>query len=176
MLQVMGFGLYLMDGNVSNIYKLDAKKRINLSKIDKFFKVGLECIIWQSLIKKYTPVVIWLTNLIILILFVCWNASIAPGRASVWWHADWAVSVHRDKCPLWGEQVKVSQKNFLKGIRIYNPRFSYKLFLMKQKLSVHLCILHKHVNIDLRAKILKKLKLMMLTTLFRGVLVASLYE
>lgn len=39
-LQVMGFGLYLMDGNVSNIYKLDAKKRINLSKIDKFFKVS----------------------------------------------------------------------------------------------------------------------------------------
>uniref|UniRef100_A0A8D0GPZ1 Cytoplasmic FMR1 interacting protein 2 n=1 Tax=Sphenodon punctatus TaxID=8508 RepID=A0A8D0GPZ1_SPHPU len=36
--QVMGFGLYLMDGNVSNIYKLDAKKRINLGKIDKFFK------------------------------------------------------------------------------------------------------------------------------------------
>lgn len=38
--QVMGFGLYLMDGSVSNIYKLDAKKRINLNKIDKFFKVG----------------------------------------------------------------------------------------------------------------------------------------
>lgn len=37
----MGFGLYLMDGNVSNIYKLDAKKRINLSKIDKFFKVSV---------------------------------------------------------------------------------------------------------------------------------------
>uniref|UniRef100_A0A8B9NGJ9 Cytoplasmic FMR1-interacting protein 1 n=1 Tax=Accipiter nisus TaxID=211598 RepID=A0A8B9NGJ9_9AVES len=36
--QVMGFGLYLMDGSVSNIYKLDAKKRINLAKIDKFFK------------------------------------------------------------------------------------------------------------------------------------------
>uniref|UniRef100_A0A7M4ES10 Cytoplasmic FMR1 interacting protein 1 n=1 Tax=Crocodylus porosus TaxID=8502 RepID=A0A7M4ES10_CROPO len=35
---VMGFGLYLMDGSVSNIYKLDAKKRINLTKIDKFFK------------------------------------------------------------------------------------------------------------------------------------------
>lgn len=35
----MGFGLYLMDGNSSNIYKLDAKKRINLTKIDKFFKV-----------------------------------------------------------------------------------------------------------------------------------------
>lgn len=39
LLQVMGFGLYLMDGNSSNIYKLDAKKRINLTKIDKFFKV-----------------------------------------------------------------------------------------------------------------------------------------
>ncbi|TRY88802.1 hypothetical protein DNTS_015017 [Danionella cerebrum] len=39
LLKVMGFGLYLMDGNVSNIYKLDAKKRINLSKIDKFFKL-----------------------------------------------------------------------------------------------------------------------------------------
>ncbi|XP_031697702.1 cytoplasmic FMR1-interacting protein 1-like [Anarrhichthys ocellatus] len=34
----MGFGLYLMDGNSSNIYKLDAKKRINLTKIDKCFK------------------------------------------------------------------------------------------------------------------------------------------
>lgn len=40
----MGFGLYLMDGNVSNIYKLDAKKRINLSKIDKFFKVRLRLV------------------------------------------------------------------------------------------------------------------------------------
>uniref|UniRef100_A0A672QMN4 Cytoplasmic FMR1-interacting protein 1 homolog n=1 Tax=Sinocyclocheilus grahami TaxID=75366 RepID=A0A672QMN4_SINGR len=35
---VMGFGLYLMDGTNSHIYKLDAKKRINLTKIDKFFK------------------------------------------------------------------------------------------------------------------------------------------
>ena len=35
----MGFGLYLIDGTNSNIYKLDAKKRINLTKIDKFFKV-----------------------------------------------------------------------------------------------------------------------------------------
>ncbi|XP_006898657.1 PREDICTED: cytoplasmic FMR1-interacting protein 1 [Elephantulus edwardii] len=38
LLKVMGFGLYLMDGSVSNIYKLDAKKRINLPKIDKYFK------------------------------------------------------------------------------------------------------------------------------------------
>ncbi|KAL2310693.1 hypothetical protein Nmel_002359 [Mimus melanotis] len=38
LLKVMGFGLYLMDGSVSNIYKLDAKKRINLAKIDKYFK------------------------------------------------------------------------------------------------------------------------------------------
>ncbi|KPP78847.1 cytoplasmic FMR1-interacting protein 1-like [Scleropages formosus] len=38
LLKVMGFGLYLMDGTNSNIYKLDTKKRINLTKIDKFFK------------------------------------------------------------------------------------------------------------------------------------------
>lgn len=52
--QVMGFGLYLMDGNSSNIYKLDAKKRINLTKIDKFFKVQtcmfMKCVI--STIKR----------------------------------------------------------------------------------------------------------------------------
>lgn len=46
----MGFGLYLMDGSVSNIYKLDAKKRINLSKIDKYFKVSYmvldQCFYW----------------------------------------------------------------------------------------------------------------------------------
>ena len=45
----MGFGLYLMDGNVSNIYKLDAKKRINLSKIDKFFKVRLISFIQEDI-------------------------------------------------------------------------------------------------------------------------------
>jgi len=48
--QVMGFGLYLMDGNVSNIYKLDAKKRINLSKIDKFFKVKTNCLVLMILL------------------------------------------------------------------------------------------------------------------------------
>ncbi|NWH32165.1 CYFP1 protein, partial [Chloropsis hardwickii] len=35
---VMGSPPHLMDGTVSNIYKLDAKKRINLAKIDKYFK------------------------------------------------------------------------------------------------------------------------------------------
>lgn len=43
----MGFGLYLIDGNNGNIYKLDAKKKINLSKIDKFFKV------WRKLVCVY---------------------------------------------------------------------------------------------------------------------------
>ncbi|CAN0347133.1 unnamed protein product [Lampetra fluviatilis] len=38
LLKVMGFGLFLMDGEKSNIYKLDAKRRISLNKIDKFFK------------------------------------------------------------------------------------------------------------------------------------------
>lgn len=47
--KVMGFGLYLMDGSVSNIYKLDAKKRINLSKIDKYFKVSYFFIFFLNL-------------------------------------------------------------------------------------------------------------------------------
>lgn len=46
----MGFGLYLMDGNVSNIYKLDAKKRINLSKIDKFFKVRIHPALYSCIL------------------------------------------------------------------------------------------------------------------------------
>ncbi|XP_032829340.1 cytoplasmic FMR1-interacting protein 2 [Petromyzon marinus] len=38
LLKVMGFGLFLMDGSVSNIYRLDAKKRINLGRIDRYFR------------------------------------------------------------------------------------------------------------------------------------------
>ena len=37
----MGFGLYLLDNSSSSlsIYKLHDKKKLNLNKIDKFFKV-----------------------------------------------------------------------------------------------------------------------------------------
>lgn len=49
----MGFGLYLMDGTNSNIYKLDAKKRINLTKIDKFFKVCV-CVLLLKVMKTQT--------------------------------------------------------------------------------------------------------------------------
>ncbi|XP_077992944.1 cytoplasmic FMR1-interacting protein 1-like [Glandiceps talaboti] len=38
LLKVMGFCLFLIDGTVSNIYKMENKKKLNLSKIDKFFK------------------------------------------------------------------------------------------------------------------------------------------
>jgi len=40
LLKVMGFGLYLLDNNSSSlsIYKLHEKKKLNLNKIDKFFK------------------------------------------------------------------------------------------------------------------------------------------
>ncbi|CAH1778161.1 unnamed protein product [Owenia fusiformis] len=38
LVKVMGFGLFLIDGGDVNINKLDAKKRINLGKIDKIFK------------------------------------------------------------------------------------------------------------------------------------------
>ena len=40
MLQVMGFGLFLMDGKEININKLDGRRKINLAKIDKIFKVS----------------------------------------------------------------------------------------------------------------------------------------
>lgn len=36
----MGFGLFLMDNELCNINKLDQKKRLNLSKIDRIFKVS----------------------------------------------------------------------------------------------------------------------------------------
>jgi len=35
----MGFGLFLLNNKDVNIYKLQDKKKLNLSKIDKFFKV-----------------------------------------------------------------------------------------------------------------------------------------
>ncbi|KAJ8297562.1 hypothetical protein KUTeg_024093 [Tegillarca granosa] len=38
LVKVMGFGLYLMDSKENSIYKMDARKRINLTKIDKILK------------------------------------------------------------------------------------------------------------------------------------------
>jgi len=35
----MGFGLFLLDGKEVSIYKLESRRRINLTKIDKIFKV-----------------------------------------------------------------------------------------------------------------------------------------
>lgn len=79
----MGFGLYLMDGNVSNIYKLDAKKRINLSKIDKFFKVRLSfiqsCFCVHDMSASY------------LLLCVFFSAS---SGATVWRYADRVVTLY----------------------------------------------------------------------------------
>ena len=40
-MQVMGFGLFLMDGKEININRLDGKRKINLGKIDRIFKVML---------------------------------------------------------------------------------------------------------------------------------------
>ncbi|GIX94913.1 cytoplasmic FMR1-interacting protein [Caerostris darwini] len=38
LVKVMGFGLFLIDGDISNINKMDQKKRVNIAKIDKIFK------------------------------------------------------------------------------------------------------------------------------------------
>lgn len=55
MLQVMGFGLFLMDNEICNINKLDQKKKINLSKLDRIFKVGFKAtrfyVLWKILFK-----------------------------------------------------------------------------------------------------------------------------
>ena len=42
----MGFGLYLMDGKEININKLDGRRKINLAKVDKIFKVSRP-LIWD---------------------------------------------------------------------------------------------------------------------------------
>lgn len=39
-IQVMGFGLFLMDGKEVNINKLDSRRKVNLAKVDKIFKVS----------------------------------------------------------------------------------------------------------------------------------------
>jgi len=35
----MGFGLFLLDGKEVSIYKLENRRKISLTKIDKIFKV-----------------------------------------------------------------------------------------------------------------------------------------
>ena len=37
--QVLGFGLFLLDGKDMSINKLDGKRKLNLGKIDRIFKV-----------------------------------------------------------------------------------------------------------------------------------------
>jgi len=41
LIQVMGFGLFLLDGKEVSIYKLENRRKINLTKIDKIFKVSV---------------------------------------------------------------------------------------------------------------------------------------
>ena len=40
-IQVIGFSLFLIDSEAANINKLDGKKKLNLHKIDKIFKVAM---------------------------------------------------------------------------------------------------------------------------------------
>lgn len=100
--QVMGFGLYLMDGNVSNIYKLDAKKRINLSKIDKFFKVRLFLISISFILSYICAHDISVSRFPLFFFFFS-----ASSGASVWRHADRVITLYWDKCSLRRKQVQV---------------------------------------------------------------------
>jgi len=80
----MGFGLYLMDGTNSNIYKLDAKKRINLTKIDKFFKVCV-CVCAFLDVNSCPSCLTTCVNLRqILILTFCVTPTAIAGSAFVW--------------------------------------------------------------------------------------------
>ena len=38
-LQVMAFGLFMMDNKENSIYKMEQRKRVNIAKIDKILKV-----------------------------------------------------------------------------------------------------------------------------------------
>lgn len=66
----MGFGLFLMDNELCNINKLDQKKKLNLGKIDRIFKVliffyliGLKllliCIIYLKKLESGSCTFIW---------------------------------------------------------------------------------------------------------------------
>lgn len=46
LVKVMGFGLFLMDGEPLSLSKLDQRKKLNLAKIDRIFKVFLESIVF----------------------------------------------------------------------------------------------------------------------------------
>ena len=41
LLQVMGFGIFLVDSKDVNVNRLDSKKKLNFSKIDKILKVRM---------------------------------------------------------------------------------------------------------------------------------------
>ena len=41
-LQVMAFGLFMMDNKENSIYKMEQRKRVNIAKIDKILKVSRE--------------------------------------------------------------------------------------------------------------------------------------
>ena len=47
LLKVIGFGLHLIDSAEVNINKLEGKRKINLSKIDKIFAVSMN--VWVSI-------------------------------------------------------------------------------------------------------------------------------
>lgn len=56
--QVMGFGLFLLDGKEVTIYKLESKRKINISKIDKIFKVicGVKFISFEFLCQNFISI------------------------------------------------------------------------------------------------------------------------
>jgi len=48
LVKVMGFGLFLLDAEPQSLSKLDQRKKLNLSKIDRVFKVSIPCLSFYS--------------------------------------------------------------------------------------------------------------------------------
>lgn len=101
--KVMGFGLFMLDSKEHKeitIYKLDNKKKLNLSKIDKIFKVQyfvvcLRCSTTFHLIlrldnSQMTPLEI---------------ISASGGCSLIWRHADCTFQLHQNESQLRSIQV-----------------------------------------------------------------------
>ena len=103
----MGFGLFLIDGEVANIYKMDQKKRLYLSKFDRIFKV-----IWQTHFSSSFFFIfsfnqysfMWIFFMVVKVFFLCSVES--GGRSAVWRYADCAIPVPGEDGPL--RRVKVA--------------------------------------------------------------------
>lgn len=84
LVKVIGFGLFLIDGKNCDINKLDAKKKVNLSAIDKIFKeLEMVPLFGDMQIAPYITYVRKMTNFDSQKWPLCSNDSIASNQAEI---------------------------------------------------------------------------------------------